>query len=426
MNLHDVYMQFSLGGLSLSATFLTVLMANYDPYSPNPCISTGADNTNTNHRLPSAYTFATAVIALVGLRLKRIKLKDERGGGTSVVGVFGGKLHDGNEIKTLLKDYLDAENMNRGLEYVGHLVAVIAGFSFLGSNGFEFTSAKCDGDFNSFALIFAVIAYYCSFLAELADGLTAPAVSHPVHERTDDLMKHMFKNTYASLTTLGLFGIALLSFLRLSRAHDTAEHVKCKHNAVVITLTLAATVLGFVTMVTIRVKQTRTKLQQLTANTFGWGFTMITLVLILMSYSHRDQVTSYAELDITTNTSGVVNTTTVPAKDLNSTLCAYIKDGEWVKDTESDDLLMAQLILVALFGVGGAILAAIFKMAGTASAKVVPGSAEEEDRFQGKRPADGRAREAPFLRPPADGLARNRLTGDGKKPYTSVSTLQFV
>ena len=434
---HDAYMHFSLAGISLSSAFLVAVISNYDPYDPNPCITTGADNKDTNYRLSSAYTFATAVIALFGLRLKRIKLENIDGEGNTVPGVFGGKIKANHRL-SWLPDYFDAQNLNRGFEFVFHVIAFIAGISFLASNGGSLTSEKCDGDFNSRFLIAGLSAYYLSFFVEVLDGFFASPVADSTGPHVG--FKNMLNNWIASLATLGLFGIAALSFLRLGRAHNTGLHVQCKHDASVITFTLAATVLGFISMVTIRTdegEKGRSMTEQFTQNTYGWGFSMLTLALLFTSYSYKDQVHFYDATPVNITSNHTINLITVPAAELSSTLCAYIKDNKWAKDETSNDYLYYQLILVCVFGAGWFIVTTIFVIYGTGTthrqkaAAVVQAADATDDDDDGGRVivAGGGGGYNALARPKrnaSDGLARNRLTGDGKKPYTSVSTLQFV
>ena len=414
-------MRVSIAALSLSATFLTAVISNFDPYHPNLCVSDERDTTvENNHKLPSAYTFAIAVVVLVGVRLKRIKLhaEDPEVSSETVVGVFGGGLKRENLVHNFISAFNEAQDFNRAVEVLFHVAALLAGFVFLGLNKGTFSKTKCDGRFNSFALVFAIIAYYLSFIVEFLDGMYTSIreadTSAPVAVPT-------WRNTQAAVYTLGLGGIATVSLLRLSRAHDTTEHVMCLHDTSVITLTLVATLLGFSSMVAIRKQADRSKMEQFAANSFGWGFCMITLALLLMSWSYKDEVKTYPETTIGSNATLI----TVPSAALTDTLCAYINaTGKWQKDTTSDNYLTAQVTLVCLFGAGGFILSLIMHMFSSkknadAAATTLAGAGVEQ-------PGASNSGTEKALFSPGDGLARNRLTSDGKTPYTSVSTLQFV
>ena len=149
---------------------------------------------------------------------------------------------------------------------------------------------------------------------------------------------------------------------------------------------------------------------------------MITLALLLMSWSYKDEVKIYPETTIGSN----ATLKTVPSAALTDTLCAYINaTGAWQKDTTSDNYLTAQVTLVCLFGAGGFILSLIMHMFSFSRSKKNAGAAAIPLDGAGGQQPDGSV-EVPALFSPGDGLARNRLTSDGKTPYTSVSTLQFV
>ncbi len=445
MILHDWYMNTSLTGIAVATALATSIVAKYDPYEPNLCISSSK---GTNARLVSAYVFATAVIALLGLRLKRTKLhaedmlllkgKEKAPLSDTVVGVFGGALHSAEDIFKLPKSWLIEANMNRGYEFLFHVVAIISSLVYLISVG-SFTEKKCGGTWQQWQHILLFVSYYLCFLMEVLDGCVplkkgttktekkTTKSKMTMKQKAKHLQHHAEANWISLFLTTGLFAIACLTFARLSRSHDTDANVHCTHDQSVISLTLVSTVLAWVTMVTISIeKDDNDWTKQFSSNTFGWFFTFLTLCLLLLSYNHYDSPTLYPETKMPKMVNGLTTFDIVPAKKMSSTVCAQIDTTthKWVKDDKSNLLLDWQIGLVGFFGVGSFVIVGLYYLvmdlttykAGKLQAKELMAGLMED---RGELESD--------LMPGIPPIPRSaRLTGEGKASYTSVSTLNFV
>jgi hypothetical protein len=390
-------------GLSAACVVISMSLQSSTPGSLNVCL-TG------NRRWNLAVAYAFAVVFLYAIRLKRKTLAQF--GKYRLVGTFNASL----DLKdSFFRKYGPVSQHLRTWEVIGHLVTLVSVGWFLGDNK---GLGKCGDESFQILMTIGITSYFICFVAEAWDGRKG------VYVDTDSKNTETVPVEYSPTTAMALAAwvtfVAVINFgltiARLHRAHMKDIVCPPSANATLALLFFLSTVIMVTYIGSYTVPNSRYRLVAKNPNTLvaiagAVAFIMVvtqlgvynTSGLKVSTYNHE-----YTGRRFCTFTNGTVAVT------VDDTTTTFPKHAE---DADGDGLLVAHGVTLIMMFFGTAFITFFVKKENATFMKK-----QEADRLvprvaypSGLRPADG-----------ASSLTRNRLTGDGKKPYASVSTLQFV
>ena len=406
-----VFVSLSTVLITIAAVLATVIMGLNKPVGGNECLTTPTSTGIDNYRWGTMSAYAIAVVMLFALRLKRI----DQGhiAGYDIVGVFNGRFKNFKFVTEFGKK----DHLLRTAEFIFHVLAIISSLWFLINNQ---GLSECHDAVFSAMMTVCFVAYYLCFSSELIDGLLpgqyikkrpAPIAVDPKDLKQTENVTFVLAGVVIFLATVNLGFV----FARLHHSH--LSDVQC-HDSVNILLSILF-LLSMVTWVsysgTFVSPNAHYRLSRWHPNTVPAFSALVSALVVTYQFAVYEN-------------SATVPSTLTPHDYTGKQFCilvnATITPGtpsyyNTMEDKTGDFLLEAHFWTLLLLSVGVAFIKralSTFRYEDFTEAA----DASEPSRTIGYTNTG--------LRPntSASTLAHNRLAGDDKKPYTSVSTLQFV
>jgi len=356
------------------------------------------------------------VIFLFAVRSKRYNLGQVSG--YDIVGTFNGSIDTPIDF---IKQFGDKSQHLRLWEALAHVVAFFCGVWYLiDTKGVT----DCHNNSFMFLMLLSIVAYFLCMSAEVYDGWNAKFIQNQTADGEKTVTLEQSPTTTQRLAvwiTVVSVTNFIFTVLRLDRSHTDGIVCDGGTNAILAMVFFLSVIIMVVYIGSYTAPTSMYRLAQKRPNTVVSWLGFISFVLVAVQYgtyetSGKDTATAIGEYTGKNFCKLLVcgsHNSTIIAPCLEN-IQSYVTD-----DTVGNNYLMAHFGILAVMAVGTLCVYLFIIM--PLNTKYRIDNTEEERTHQ-------EVYNTTALRPANDsaGLARNRLTGDGTKPYTSVSTLQFV
>jgi hypothetical protein len=412
-----VFVSLSTVLITATAVLATVIMGLNQPVGGNQCLttptSTGIDNVRWS--LMTAYTIA--VVMMFTLRLKRI----DQGhiAGYDIVGVFNGEFKN----FAFLAEFGHRDQLLRMGECFFHVVAVVSSMWFLFNNG---GLSECHDATFTFMMTVCFVTYYLCVLCEVIDGclpghhVPRESKAHPVDPKDTEQSQTV---TVILATVIVGLAVVNLGFVFARLHHSHLSDVACDPSVnILLSIMFLLSMVTFVSYSgTFVSPNAHYRLSRWHPNMAPAFSALVCVLIVIYQYAIYENSAGPAipsqPLDYTEKHFCLIRGATLVDTVGTTPTMQYLPYSE---DKTGDALLEAQFWTLLFLSIG------VYFIKRGLSATFEFNPAVKGEPPAGPRDPIGYVNTG--LRPntSASTLARNRLAGDGKKPYASVSTLQFV